>query len=68
MIPNAEKVVTMDLKEPGDGIYLVGETREELGGAHLWKVLGKPAQGEPPAAMHVSAAKETFQLMFEGDR
>src|SRR5207237_454231 len=33
VIPDASRVVTMDLKEAGDWIYLIGETREELGGA-----------------------------------
>ena len=29
----------MDLKEPGNPLYLVGETKVELGGSHLLKIL-----------------------------
>jgi len=64
VIPNAEKVVTMDVKEPGNGVYLVGETREELGGGHVWKALKRVSQGEVPR-VNVARAKETFTLMHE---
>ena len=67
VIPEAEKVVTMDLKEPGNGVYLVGETREELGGAHVWKAMRKAGAGDPPR-VHVADAKETFTLMHEAIR
>src|SRR5439155_175334 len=52
------------LKSPGDWIYLVGETREELGGAHLWKVIGKPPKGHVPR-VHVSRAQEIFAYMHQ---
>src|SRR5205085_11962457 len=34
LVPDVRRAVTMDLKEPGNYVYLVGETRDELGGAH----------------------------------
>ncbi len=34
LVPDVRRAVTMDLKEPGNYVYLVGETREELGGSH----------------------------------
>ncbi len=34
LVPDVRRAVTMDLKEPGNAVYLVGETRDELGGAH----------------------------------
>jgi phosphoribosylformylglycinamidine synthase len=34
LVPDVRRAVTMDLKEPGNIVYLVGETRDELGGAH----------------------------------
>jgi len=34
-IDNVEKAVTMDLKEPGNRLILVGRTRSELGGSHF---------------------------------
>lgn len=64
VIPDASKVVTTDLKEPGDCLYLVGETREELGAAHVWTVLGKKGHGTVP---HVNGgrAREIFELIHE---
>jgi phosphoribosylformylglycinamidine synthase len=35
LVPDVRSAVTMDLKEPGNYVYLVGETRDELGGAHI---------------------------------
>jgi phosphoribosylformylglycinamidine (FGAM) synthase-like enzyme len=34
-VPDVRRAVTMDLKEAGNFIYVVGETRAELGGAHI---------------------------------
>lgn len=34
-VEDVEQCVTMDLKESGNQLYLVGETRHELGGSHL---------------------------------
>ena len=33
-VPDVRRSVTMDLKEAGNLVYLVGETRDELGGCH----------------------------------
>jgi phosphoribosylformylglycinamidine synthase len=33
-VPDVRRCVTMDLKEPGNTLFLVGITREELGGSH----------------------------------
>jgi phosphoribosylformylglycinamidine synthase len=34
-VPDVRKCVTMDLKEPGNHLYLVGTTKDELGGSHF---------------------------------
>jgi phosphoribosylformylglycinamidine synthase subunit PurSL len=39
-VPDVRKCVTMDLKEPGNVLYLIGTTRNELGGSHLHLVRG----------------------------
>lgn len=39
-IEDVSAAVTMDLKEPGNVVYLVGETRDELGGSHFALVNG----------------------------
>src|SRR5690606_2003055 len=51
---DARKAVTMDLKEPGNRLYLAGVTRSELGGSH-WTLVrglegGSVPQVDPPAA------------------
>ena len=43
IVPDIRKAVTMDLKEAGNFVYLVGETKPELGGSeyyHLHRQLG----------------------------
>jgi phosphoribosylformylglycinamidine synthase len=46
-VPDATKCVTMDLKEPGNLLFVVGKTNPELGGSHLHLVTGQSG-GEPP--------------------
>ena len=41
IIDDVRKIVSMDLKTPGHRLFLVGETRAELGGSHLLRVLGR---------------------------
>ncbi len=65
-VPDCGRAVTMDLKEPGNALYLVGETKYELGGSHLHHVLGLhggtaptvDAEAAPPlfAALHAAIA------------
>ena len=38
--PDVRKCVTMDVKKEGNALYLVGETKPELGGSHYYKSLG----------------------------
>jgi len=40
-VPDVARVVTMDAKRAGDAVYLVGETRAELGGSHLHRREGR---------------------------
>ncbi len=46
-VPDVRRCVTMDLKEPGNLLYLVGVTRGELGGSHYHLVRGLEG-GEVP--------------------
>ena len=43
IVPDVRRVVTMDLKEPGNAVYLVGLTRDELAGSHYADVQRLPA-------------------------
>ena len=46
-VPDVRTCTTMDLKEVGNELYLVGETKDELGGSHLFQVSGRTG-GTPP--------------------
>jgi phosphoribosylformylglycinamidine synthase len=39
-VPDVRRCVTMDLKEPGNSLYLVGVTKDEMGGSHFNLVNG----------------------------
>jgi len=40
-VPDVRRCVTMDLKEPGNELYVVGVTRDELGRSHYHVVTGR---------------------------
>jgi len=40
VVPDVRKCVTMDAKHPGDWVYVVGETFEELGGSEYFALQG----------------------------
>jgi phosphoribosylformylglycinamidine synthase len=42
---DVSKAVTMDVKAPGDLVYLVGETFDELGGSEYYKLIGEKRRG-----------------------
>src|SRR5262249_30564311 len=47
ILPDLQHAVTMDLKAPGNLLYLVGETRTELGGSH-YALINADTGGMPP--------------------
>jgi phosphoribosylformylglycinamidine synthase len=46
-IADVRRCVTMDLKRPGNVLFLIGATREEMGGSHFNLVTGAE-EGRPP--------------------
>ena len=46
-VPDVRKCVTMDLKEPGNTLFIVGVTKPELGGSH-WSMVRAPGIGDVP--------------------
>ena len=46
-IDDASQAVTMDLKQAGNALYLIGVTRNELGGSHAAMLLGKEGGAVP---------------------
>jgi phosphoribosylformylglycinamidine synthase II len=63
-IADSRKAVTMDLKEPGNRLYLVGTTRDELGGSH-WALVRDLEGGNVPTVDPVKA-KATFEGVHRG--
>ena len=62
-IDDVAKAVTMDAKEPGNVVYLVGETKKELGGSHLSLV--KDLTGGQVPTVNAEYAKATFARVHE---
>jgi phosphoribosylformylglycinamidine synthase subunit PurSL len=62
-VADVAQCVTMDLKSPGNGLYLVGATRSEFGGSHLFQVLGHTGGLVP--VVELNPAKRTFETMHD---
>ncbi len=63
-IEDVERAVTMDLKQPGNVLFLVGETKAELGGSHFLQVGGQPTGSPADEAVPV-VDLETAPANFE---
>ncbi len=55
--------VTMDLKEPGNLLFIVGQTKEELGGSHF-ALVGGCSGGEVPK-VDAAVAARTFAAVHQ---
>jgi phosphoribosylformylglycinamidine synthase II len=60
-VPDVAQCVTMDFKQPGNSLYLIGPTLAEFGGSHLFEVLGI-AGGSVPQ-VHLDEASAIFQAV-----
>jgi phosphoribosylformylglycinamidine synthase subunit PurSL len=65
-VDDVAQCVTMDLKEPGNYLYQVGLTREELGGSHLARV--RSLRGGQVPEVDAAAAKNTFAALHRAIR
>lgn len=57
--------VTMDLKSAGNAVYLVGETKDELGGSHFSLVQNVPVGCGQVPRVDPQAAKRTFAAVHQ---
>ncbi len=55
------RAVTMDLKSPGNRLFLVGVTKEELGGSH-WAMVNNLTGGDVPQ-LNLNRAPKIFQAV-----
>jgi phosphoribosylformylglycinamidine synthase len=62
-VPDVRRCVTMDLKEPGNRLYIVGRTRDELGGSHYNLIHGVPG-GDVPV-VDQSLAPQIFRAVHK---
>jgi len=61
VIPDVRKAVSMELKQPGNLIYLVGKTYSELGGSRYYQLKGHIGKTVPK--VRVDKAKKTMDLV-----
>lgn len=65
-VDDVEQCVTMDLKEPGHVLLLVGETHNEMGGSHF-NLVGAGTGGDVPK-VDMSSASRVFAAMHQAIR
>jgi phosphoribosylformylglycinamidine synthase len=61
VIEDVTRCVTMDLKFPGSLIYIVGLTKQELGGSHYYALSGRVGSSVPE--VDARTAKRTFAAL-----
>jgi phosphoribosylformylglycinamidine (FGAM) synthase-like enzyme len=66
MVPDVRRCATMDLKEPGNTLLLVGATRDELGGSHFHLITGR-AGGQVPT-VNMAGAPRLFAKVHDAIR
>ena len=64
IIDDVTRTVTMDFKQPGNVVYCVGLTKEELGGSIYADVVGVAGGAVPN--VHPRKGREVFQRLHEG--
>ncbi|MCK6472459.1 MAG: phosphoribosylformylglycinamidine synthase subunit PurL [Planctomycetes bacterium] len=65
IVPDVRKCVTMDLKKPGNKIFILGETRGALGGSHYNLVTGRSVlDGEMPR-VDLARAKQLYAKLHQ---
>jgi phosphoribosylformylglycinamidine synthase len=60
-VPDVRQCVTMDLKQAGNALFLIGTTREELGGSHYHLVTG--GRGGMVPAVDLELAPRIFRQL-----
>ncbi len=63
VMPDARKAVSMDLKKPGNSIYLVGRTLDELGGSHYGEYLKIVSDRVPQ--VNAEEALQTYRALLQ---
>jgi phosphoribosylformylglycinamidine synthase len=65
-VPDVRRCVSMDFKEPGNRVFLLGVTRDELGGSHYHLIHG--VSGGTPPQVDLACAVRLFGRLHEAIR
>ena len=67
-VRDIKRSVTMDVKDPGDTVYVLGATRDELGGSEFYRMQGKYGLQVPKvnARRNLSVYKRLHNAMQKG--
>ncbi len=63
VIPNIQSTISMELKAPGNLLYIIGETYNELGGSEYYKLKGYLGANVPK--VKGAKAKRTFRAVID---
>ncbi len=66
LVPDIRSTVSMDLKTPGNLIYIVGKTYKELGGSEYYKFTGNLGNSVPK--VRLAQARKTYYAMTKAIR
>jgi phosphoribosylformylglycinamidine synthase subunit PurSL len=63
IVPDIRSTISMDAKKPGDSIYVIGYTFDELGGSEYYKLMGHTGRRVPQ--VREKQAKKTFKSLTQ---
>jgi len=68
IVPDIRKAVSMELKNPGDALYIVGVTKQELGGSEYFNLFGELGASVPrvDAEENMKAYTRVLEAMDNG--
>jgi phosphoribosylformylglycinamidine synthase II len=67
IVPDIRRAATMDFKAPGSSVYVVGETRPELGGSAYYRLHGALGSSVPqPVPQSIETMRRLHQAMRVG--
>lgn len=67
LVPDVRRTATLDLKAPGNLLYILGDTRAELGGSHYAEVVGmRDAHVPQPVPDAIQRARALHRAMRDG--
>jgi phosphoribosylformylglycinamidine synthase len=61
ILPDIRSAISMDVKSPGDSIYIIGETFKELGGSEYYKL--RNMLGKTVPIVRAREARKTFKTL-----